>query len=80
MNTIIEFLKKKAAAMRAAKKMMRKAEIESLYRVTEKGGKLYITCNGSAVYEIKDDSNAKTIVGILEEARKTALKFVGIDD
>lgn len=64
--------------LKAAKKAAQVAEVESRYRITEKDGKLYITCNGSAIYEIQDDCNAKTIVDILEETRKIALKFVGI--
>lgn len=78
MKNLTEFFKKKIEIIKAAKKAARVAELKSLYRITEKDGKLYITCNGSAIYEIQDDCNAKTIVEILEETRKIALKFVGI--
>lgn len=78
MKNLTEIFKKKIEIIKAAKKAARVAEVKSLYRITEKGGKLYITCNGSAIYEIQDDCNAKTIVEILEETRKIALKFVGI--
>lgn len=78
MKNLTEFFKKKIEIIKAAKKAARVAEVESLYRVTEKDGKLYITCNGSAVYKVKDDCTAKTIVGILAEKRKIALEFVGI--
>ena len=78
MKNLTEFFKKKIEIIKAAKKAARVAEVKSLYRITEKDGKLYITCNGSAIYEIQDDCNAKTIVDILAKTRKTALKFVGI--
>lgn len=78
MKNLTEIFKKKIEIIKAAKKAAQVAEVESRYRITEKGGKLYITCNGSAIYEIQDDCNAKTIVEILEETRKIALKFVGI--
>ena len=80
MKNLTEFFKKKIEMLKAAKKAARVAEVESRYRVTEKDGKLYITCNGSAFIEIKDDCNAKTIAGILAESRKTAMKFVGIEN
>lgn len=78
MKNLTEFLKKKIEKIKAAKKAARVAEVKSLYRITEKDGKLYITCNGLAIYELADDCHAKTIVEILGEKRKIALKFVGI--
>lgn len=80
MKNLTEFFKKKIEMLKAAKKAAQVAEVESRYRITEKAGKLYITCNGSAFYEIKDDCNAKTIAGILAESRKIALKFAGIEN
>ena len=55
MKNLTEFFKKKIEMLKAAKKAAQVAEVESRYRITEKGGKLYITCNGSAIYEIQDD-------------------------
>lgn len=78
MKNLTEFFKKKIEMLKAAKKAAQVAEVESRYRITEKDGKLYITCNGFAIFEIQDDCNAKTIVESLAEVRKTALKFVGI--
>lgn len=78
MKNLTEIFKKKIEIIKAAKKAARVAEVKSLYRITEKGGKLYITCNDYEIYEIQDDCNAKTIVEILEETRKIALEFVGI--
>lgn len=78
MKNLTEFFKKKIDIIKATKKAARVAEVKSLYRVTEKGGKLYVTCDGSAIYKLQDDCTAKTIVGILAETRKIALEFVGI--
>lgn len=78
MKNLKEFFKKKIEIIKAAQKAARVAEVESLYRLKEKDGKLYVTCNGLAIYEIADDCNAKTIAEILAETRKIALKFVGI--
>ncbi len=78
MKNLTEFFKKKIEMLKAAKKAAQIAEVESRYRITEKDGKLYITCNGSAIFEIQDYCNAKTIIESLKEIRKIALKFVGI--
>lgn len=50
--------------------LAREYEIERLFNIVERGGNLYLVCNGNAVAKIDDDKTAKEIIESINASRK----------
>lgn len=73
--SIIRNLRRLVAANRAARKARHEAEVALRFRVCERGGRLFILCNGTAIHAVPESRTADYLVADIEEARRAALLF-----
>ena len=76
MNRLVEYFKRKVAALNATKQARQRAEIEARFAIRERQGKLCITCNSTAVCCFDKTATADTIIKQLRAMRATAVEFV----
>ena len=75
MAKIKDFIRRYFAGVKAAKLSRHEAEISARFRITERGGKIYLLCYGTAVAVISDNSNAAEITRQIKSARNAALDY-----
>ena len=64
-------------AHRERQRLARQRAIADQFNVTERNGKLYIMCNGTAVQAVASYASINEALQILDNARKTALDYEG---
>ncbi len=75
MNKLTIYIKRKVAALNATKQARQRAEIDARFAIRERGGKLCITCNSTAVFCFPKDATADIIIRQLKTMRSTAWEF-----
>ena len=73
---LINWIKRKVAALNATKQARLRAEIEARFAIRERNGKLCITCNSTAVCCFDKTATADAIIKQLRAMRATAVEFV----
>lgn len=60
---------------KSKEKKRREQELRSEFKVVARGGVLWLTHNGVAIYEFSDDTTASHIARRLSEAQDTSVNF-----
>ena len=69
-ESISSYFKNYQERKRKNVELAREYEMERLFNVVERGGNLYIVCDGNAIVKIADDRTAKEIVNAINASRK----------
>lgn len=75
MGKINDFIRRQLASAKAGKRAKREAEISERFHITERGGKIYLLCYGTAVAVVNEHSNAVEITRQINSARNAALDY-----
>lgn len=75
MTKINDFIRRHLASVKAGKRAKHEAEINARFRITERGGKIYLLCYGTAVAIVNEHSNAVEITRQISSARNAALDY-----
>lgn len=75
MTSIKDYIIRRIAGMKAAKRARRDAEIRARFSIAERNGKIYILCLGTAVAVASNATVAKAIADCVEDARSAALEY-----
>lgn len=68
-------LKEYFADYKSKEKKRREQELRAEFKVVARGGMLWLTHNGVAIYEFPDNTSASCIAQRLKEAQDTSLNF-----
>lgn len=75
MSKLKDYIVRCIVGARAAKKARHDAEIKARFRISERGGKIYLLCCGTAVAVINESNNAAMITRQIKAAREAAIDY-----
>lgn len=75
MAHIKDYIARYIAGVKAVKKARHDAEIRARFRITERNGKIYLLCMGTAIAAVSANTIAKAITSYIEDARKAATEY-----
>lgn len=75
MNTILRKLRRLIEADKAARRARRDTEVSQRIYLAERGGRVFILCNGTAVSELPKKRTVSELTVLISRSRQAALDY-----